>query len=283
MSETIGVVDVGGGLRGIYAAGLLDRCLDEDVRFDLGIGVSAGSANLASFATRQPRRNLRFYLVYSMRPEYMSWRNRLRDGSFIDLDYVYSTLSNRGGENALDYPALAANPMELLVVATEAETGRAKYFTKADMAQDRYDIFKASSAIPFVCRPYVIDGTAYYDGALSDPVPIQKAFDAGCDRVVLILTLPEDTVRDNKRDKKLAAGIRRRYPLAAACMARRAERYNESVALAREYAAAGKLLIVAPDDTCGVSTLTRDPEALRRLYVKGYRDGEKIKAFLHQT
>ncbi|MEE0460234.1 MAG: recombinase family protein, partial [Faecalibacterium prausnitzii] len=29
-----GVIDVGGGLRGIYGAGVLDRCLEEDLRFD---------------------------------------------------------------------------------------------------------------------------------------------------------------------------------------------------------------------------------------------------------
>ena len=43
------VVDVGGGMRGIYAAGVLDYCLDQGITFDLGIGVSAGSANISSF------------------------------------------------------------------------------------------------------------------------------------------------------------------------------------------------------------------------------------------
>lgn len=35
------------------------------------------------------------------------------------------------------------------------------------------------------------------------------------------------------------------------------------------------MLIVAPDDTCGVSTLSRDPADLKRLYEKGYTDGKK--------
>ncbi len=48
MMGRIGIVDVGGGLRGIYAAGVLDRCMEHGIQFDLGIGVSAGSANLAS-------------------------------------------------------------------------------------------------------------------------------------------------------------------------------------------------------------------------------------------
>ena len=80
----------------------------------------------------------------------MSFGNFIFKGSYIDLDYVYGTLSNSGGENPLDYAAIAANPTQFIVVATNALTGEAKYFDKSDLAQDNYDIFKASSAIPFV-------------------------------------------------------------------------------------------------------------------------------------
>lgn len=48
-NEKIGIVDVGGGFRGIYATGVLDYCMDNNIEFDLGIGVSAGSANLISY------------------------------------------------------------------------------------------------------------------------------------------------------------------------------------------------------------------------------------------
>lgn len=40
-----GVVDVGGGLRGIYGVGIMDYCMDQGIHFDCCIGVSAGSAN----------------------------------------------------------------------------------------------------------------------------------------------------------------------------------------------------------------------------------------------
>ncbi|MBQ1390429.1 MAG: patatin-like phospholipase family protein, partial [Firmicutes bacterium] len=49
----IGIVDVGGGTRGIYGAGIFDYCLDQGIRFDLVIGVSAGSANGASYIAGQ--------------------------------------------------------------------------------------------------------------------------------------------------------------------------------------------------------------------------------------
>lgn len=48
-----GIVDVGGGLRGIYAAGVFDWCLDQKILFDLCIGVSAGSANVVSYIAGQ--------------------------------------------------------------------------------------------------------------------------------------------------------------------------------------------------------------------------------------
>ncbi len=279
--EKIGVVDVGGGYRGIYTAGVLDWCMDNAVRFDLGIGISAGSANLISYAAGQRGRNYVFFSEYGLRKEYASLGNFLRKRSFIDLDYVYGTLSNSDGENPLDYAAAVQNPIEYYAVATEAETGRPKYFTKDDIRQDDYSVFKASCAIPFVCRPYPVNGTLYYDGALGDTIPITKAFELGCDKVVLLLTLPVDTVRTPDRDRKLAAHIRKKYPLAAERLEQRAENYNKGVALAKRLEIQGKVLIVAPDDTCGVSTLSRDAEALRHLYDKGYQDGKKIADFLN--
>lgn len=280
MGQKIGVVDVGGGFRGIYAAGVLDYCLEHNIQFDLGIGVSAGSANMASYAAGQKGRNYTFYTEYGQRTEYASVGNFLRKRSFIDLDYVYGTLSNSDGENPLDYDAIIRNPMEVIVVAAEAVSGRVKYFTKQDIGRDNYGICKASSAIPFVCRPYEIDGVAYYDGALGDPVPVQAAFDRGCDKVVVILTKPANEIRLPGSDLKLARGIQKKYPVAAEKLRQRADTYNAGVVLAKKYAALGKVLIVAPDDTCGVSTLTRDPEPLKQLYQKGLKDGERIKTFL---
>lgn len=281
MKEKIGIIDVGGGLRGIYAAGVLDYCLEAGIHFDLGIGVSAGSANLASFTARQKARNYQFYTEFAMRKEYMGMSNYLKKKSFIDLDYVYSTLSNSDGESPLDYHTIMQNPMEMLTVATEDRTGNARYFAKQDLSEDAYHIFKASSAIPFVCRPYTIKEISYYDGALADPVPIEKAFELGCSKVILILTLPKHQIRSAKKDVFLANRIYNQYPLSAEKLASRAERYNSCVALAKEYEKSGKMLIIAPDNTCGVNTLSRKPEALHQLYQKGYHDSHTIKTFLN--
>lgn len=276
----LGVVDVGGGLRGVYAAGIFDYCLDMGIRFDVCIGVSAGSANVTSYLAGQRKRNYLFYTEYPFRKEYMSIRNFIKKKSYIDMDYLYGTLSNRAGENPLDYEAVKNNTARLLVVATNAQTGKAVYFGIDDLKQDDYSILKASSSIPFVCKPYEINGIPYYDGALGDPVPVRKAFQCGCDKVVVILSKPENVLRSPGKDNILAGRIQKRYPLAAEQLRKRAEHYNQGVQIAKEYAAEGRVLIVAPDDTCGVDTLTKDREALKRFYEKGCRDAHIISDFI---
>ena len=49
----VGIIDVGGGLRDIYGAGVFDRLLDDGVQLDYCLGVSAGSANVASYLAKQ--------------------------------------------------------------------------------------------------------------------------------------------------------------------------------------------------------------------------------------
>ena len=276
----LGVIDVGGGFRDIYGAGVFDWCLDHDVHFDYCIGISAGSANLASFLAKQRGRNYTFYMDYVFRKEYASLDNWLRTRNYVDLDYVFTTLSGSKGENPIDYEALAHNPAEFYVGACDARTGQSVYFSKSCLKKDQYDIFKGSCALPLFCKPYVVDGIPCLDGGISDPVPVLKAFEDGCDKVVLILTRPVDQKREQKKDVMPARLLAKAYPKAAERLLDRYRAYNDGVEIAKEYQKLGKLLIVAPDDICGLSTLSKSHEKLQMMYDKGMRDAEKIGEFL---
>ncbi len=181
-----------------------------------------------------------------------------------------------GGENPLDYPALMRSPAELVIVAAEAETGRPCYFTKADVHQNDYRTLMASCCIPVVDRPYCIDNVPYYDGGLADPVPLEKAFAMGCDHVAVILTKPIAPEQTGARDKKLAKLLRHRYPASAKGLALRAERYNQTVRRALKLEQRGLACVVAPDSTEGMSTLTKDNQALEKMYQKGWQDAGKL-------
>lgn len=150
---TLGFVDMGGGTRGIYGAGVLDYCLEAGISGDYFIGVSAGSANGASFLAGQTGRNLVFYNDYAFRKSYMGLKNFIRSASYINLDYIYSTLSELGGEYPLDYPALMANPMAFEIVATNALTGKPVYFSKKDLPKTTMNPSRPHLAFPSSADP----------------------------------------------------------------------------------------------------------------------------------
>ena len=280
--KMIGVVDVGGGMRGIYGAGVFDRCMEMGVSFDLCIGVSAGAANILSYAAGQKGRNLKFYTEYAFRKEYMGMKNLARRRNYINLDYIYGTLSNSRGEYPLDYKALLASGKQIQVVATNAINGKSVYFDLADMRQDHYDPVKASSCVPVVNRPYVIDQIPYFDGGLSDPIPVNRAFRSGCDKVVVVLTRPRDMYRVKDRDAVMARFLERSYPASAARLVQRAGLYNRQLDLIKTYEKKGKVLILAPADISGMKTLKKDREAMELMYREGYEDAAAVQAFLKQ-
>ena len=276
----LGVIDVGGGVRGSYGAGVLDYCMDRGIDFDYGIGVSAGSANIVSYFAGQRGRNYRFYTDYAFRPSYMSMGNYLKSRNYIGLDYIYSTLSETGGEDPLDFDRVKASGKEFVVVATNAVTGEPVYFNgMTDMEKDDYSAIKGSCCVPVVNRPYDVHGIPCYDGGISDPVPLEKAFSDGCDHIVLILTRPRDDYRPADADIRYARFLRK-YPKSARKLAGRSYLYNGGLDLAKQYEAEGKVTIVAPEDISGMKTLTKDRDAIAKLYSDGYEDAKVLDEFL---
>jgi predicted patatin/cPLA2 family phospholipase len=276
----IGLIDCGGGMKGIYTAGIYDYLLDIGISIDYGIGVSAGAANMITFLAGQRGRTRTYYADYTFRKEYMSVSNWLKKGSYLDLDYIYSTLTNRGGENPLDYDAFSVTTCPFFVVATDAQTGDPVYFSRADIAQDSYDVLKASCALPAACRPYPVGGKLFFDGGVADPVPYRRALSDGCEKIVVLLTRSDKEVRKKQKNMWLIARMLRKYPQVTTRVAKRHEVYNSAIGEIRKMETQGRARIVAPEDNCGVGTFTRDRKAFLRLYERGYDDGEKVADFL---
>lgn len=263
------VIDVGGGTRDIFGAGVFDYFLEHGVTFDKCYGVSAGCANISSFLAGQQHRNYEFYTEYTMRKEYMSFNNYFKTGSYVDLNYVSEELSNTNGEYPLDFEKLKANPADFIIVAAVAETGETKYFTKEDLSINNYAPINASSCVPVVNKPYEIDGVEYFDGGIADPIPYQKALNDGCDELVIILTRPKDGYRVDNRDRRMAQVLARQYPKAAELLENRAEVYNAQLDAIKKLEEEGVATIIAPDSIGKLKTLTRDIDKLKSLYRKG--------------
>lgn len=276
----VGYIDVGGGLRAVYGTGVLDFCLDSNIDFPYLIGVSAGSGNIASYMAHQKERSLKFYLDYAFRKEYMSFENLRRTGSYIDLDYIYSGLSNEGGEDPLDFDMVEKNPAQFTVVSTNAQNGEPQYFTKKDMGKNSYDVFKTSCCIPIINKAYSFGGNEYYDGGLSDPVPVRKAIEDGCEKVVVCLTRPIDFRKKHKVPSKMFDRVMKDYPEIAKTLVTSIDKYNEDIDYITKLQEEGKVLVLAPESCCGVNTLSRKRKNMQELYNLGYKDAKKILNFL---
>lgn len=276
----IGFVDVGGGTRGIFGAGVFDYCMDHGITGDLFVGVSAGAANGVSYIAGQRGRNLVFYNEYAFRKEYMGKSVFRKTGSYIGLDYIYGTLSNSDGEYPINQEAFESNAMDMVVVATDAETGEPVYFPKSMIKKDDYRVISASCCVPVICKPYQVGDQLLYDGGISDPIPYKVAFDAGCDKVIVVLTKPKDFYRTPEKDKRLSRFIKRKYPKAAQDLMNRYNKYNDSLLVIRELEKYGQLLIIAPDDIGNLKTLTKDHKQLEKMYQMGYEKASAIEAYL---
>lgn len=276
----VGIVDVGGGMRGVYSSGVYDYLMEKDIIVDLCIGVSAGSANLITYIAGQKRRTLEFYREYPKRKEYMSFSNFLKIGSYIGLDYIYSDLSNSDGENPLDFASALRSDVKYLAVATNVRNGEAEYFSKTAMKQDDYTVLKASCCMPGVCRPVRMNGGLYVDGGVADPIPVEKAFSEGCDKVVLILTKPRgDYCKPLLASKVLSVRLRK-HPKVLELMKNLHTRCKTIFDKVSEWEKEGKVLVIEPSELHGMTTLTTDSETICKLYEQGYKDAEKIVEFI---
>ena len=124
----------------------------------------------------------------------------------------------------------------------------------------------ASCAIPVACRPVEIDGHLYYDGGCSDSVPVKRALEAGCDKVIVILCRPKDTVREPEKYQKLYHAVLHRYPKLVHNLDVRHKRYNATLKAIKRLEEQGHALIISPREHLDITTYTRDPQVLQGLY-----------------
>ncbi len=272
----LGIIDVGGGIRGVFSSGIYDAFLDEGFQADYCLGVSAGAANLITYLARQRGRTLTFYHEYFMRKDLLGVENFIKKGSFLNLDYLYSTLSNEGGENPLDFETALASETKFKLVITRAEDGQACYIDKSQFTKNDYVYLKATCCLPLVCKPVTIDGKDYYDGGIADPIPYRKAFEDGCDKLIVVLTKPRKDYLLPMEHLPLLRRFNLRYPevlhQAETLHRRNAESLKELEALEKE----GRVIIVEPEDCFGMKTLTKDTDAVLKMYYQGYEKGMEI-------
>lgn len=278
----LGIIDIGGGLRGVYTSGIYDYLMDNGIDIEYCLGVSSGSANLITYVAGQKGRTKRFYTEYSFEKKYLGAGSYIKNGMLINLDYIYSEITNSTGKDPLDYEAIKNSSKQFHCVTTVAKTAQPRYFTKDDMKQDDYTLLKACCAMPVACRkPIKFKGDRFFDGGVSDPIPFKKAFADGCDKLIICITLPIDYRKTPMPEflvKLLLAG----HHKVRDNILTMHNMYNNGIEAILELERQGKAIVIYPRECFDVNTISGEKENMEKLYQLGYEDGRRIEEFVNE-
>lgn len=276
MQETqkskLGLVVEGGGVRAIYAAGVLDVLHDMCLPFSGVIGVSAGAIHGISFVSGQKGRSYRIYTRFCRDPRFFSFKTWLRTGNIVDNDFCYRQIPQE--LEPFDQKAFEASGMEFWTVSTNLETGKPEYIRMRDCFAE-IDALIASASLPYVSKPVHYRGKLLLDGGCSDRVPLRAFQSMGFDRNVVVLTHPEDH-RVKDRAAALVRLFYRKYPAFCRTFENSPQDYENTQAYLKAEEQKGTVFTIRPKAPIPVSRLSHDPQAIIRAYEMGRRDAREV-------
>lgn len=266
-----GLVLEGGGVRGIYVAGVLDVFMEQGIRFDGVIGNSAGAIHGCSYLSDQKGRSIRYYKNYCGDYRFMSFRSWLMTGDLVGVDFCYHELPEK--LDIYDNEAFKRCGVPFYVVCTNVETGKAEYLQITDMNK-QIDFLRASASLPYFSRIVEIDGRKYLDGGCSDSIPVQAFREMGYERNVVVLTQPA-SYRKKQELSTLAKIVYAKYPAMAQALCSRHVAYNQTTEIIAELERAGDIFVIRPENALEIGRMEKNPDNVQRVYDIGRADAEK--------
>ena len=269
-----GLVLEGGGMRGLFTAGVMDVMMEHGIRFDGIVGVSAGATFGCNYKSHQPGRVLRYNVRFKDDPRYMGLRSLLRTGDLVAAEFSYHTLPNE--LDVFDFDTFNSDPAEFHIVCTDALTGEPVYRRLDVMNDEGLEWIRASASMPLVSKPVSIGGRLLLDGGISDSIPLRYFQGQGFERNVVILTQPKGFFKKKTKLMPLFHLFMRRYPAIVQAMARRHIMYNDELSHLEEQERQGNILLIYPQDTLPIGRIEQDEVKMRRVYAMGRAKAEEM-------
>ena len=265
-----GLVLEGGGMRGLYTIGVLEYFYENGINFDYLIGVSAGACNGISFASNQPYRNFRVNTEYISDKRYLSFSNLIKTKSLFGMDFIFNEIPEK--YDLFDYEAFFKSNQEFITGVTDVVTGKPSYFGKEVYRNHNTTILRASSSIPVFSPVVEYNGGKYLDGGTSDPIPVKKAFEDGCDKVVVVLTRERDFTKTPESFRNVYKHVLKNYPNMIKVLDNRHKVYNETREYLFELEKSGKAIVIAPSEPIKVSRFEKSIDVLKEVHTLGRKD-----------
>jgi len=158
----IGLVLSGGGARGFAHLGVLQALNEEDIFPDIISGTSAGALVGALYCDGHTPNEILKIMKLQSKLDYM--RPVVPRDGLLQISGVVKLL-----ENNLKAKTFDKLKMPLFVCATDLNNGRSIYISKGELIT----AVIASSSIPVLFKPVIINKIYYVDGGVLDNLPIK--------------------------------------------------------------------------------------------------------------
>lgn len=271
--EKTSVIVEGGGMRGMYAAGVLDCLIQQNLYWNNTYGVSAGACHALSYISRQFDRARRVNVNHVQKARYSGLLCILRYGTYFGFDYIFHTIPSN---DRVDWHTFFQNQNEsrkYYVVATNAATGTAHYVSP-ESPQAALLWLEASCSLPVIGKAVSIDGIDWFDGGISDSIPVRRAEEDGHSKHIIILTQPAGYRKSpvSRTTERVLRQMYRSYPALIETNLQRWQNYNDTLDYIQQLEREGRAFVFRPAPEAVVDRLSKNRRALQKLYEAGYHD-----------
>ena len=264
----------GGGLRGAYTAGALTWLIDNNIEFSRAYGISTGAVYLCNYLMKEKGNLLDYSTDGIADKRYMFLPALLRSGKIVDYDFLFDQILTQ--EKHFDMSPLKDCRSDAYIGLYDLGLGKTVYINIRDID---IDLLKASTSLPILGKLVNYDGKEYFDGGITDMIPIEQAINDGCEKFLIITTKPENYTR--KPAKKFVVNLMKTmYPQCdqiSKDYAIRHLNYNKQINLIKELTDQKKAVFSFPTKESSVTRLGGSKEELKELYDLGYSDMEDRK------
>ncbi|TCJ94531.1 patatin-like phospholipase family protein [Nocardia alba] len=193
----LALVIEGGGSRGVYSSGMVQALEELGLAkiFDAVYGTSAGAINGAWLLCGRAATGMRSWTDPAIMRRVVDPVRIFRGRPVFDLHYLVHRVYD--GIEPMDFPAILANPTTFHPIATDIRTGQSvdlgPYITDK---QTLMTALRASAGLPLLAGPPVaLAGSSYFDGGLTETIPIRTAVAAGTTHALVLRTRRTDELR----------------------------------------------------------------------------------------
>lgn len=272
--KKIGLVLEGGGLRGIFTAGVLDFFLDKGIKFDYVVGVSAGACNLMGYVAERRGYYRDVVLNDASEDPFFGIVQMADSHRFVDLDKVFDVYAEK---EDFDFDKFLNAKSEWELVVSNINTGLAEYKNEHSDINRLKLIGKASCSIPILTLPVELDDNLYLDGGICDSIPIRRAEEMGCDYTVVIATRRKGVYCHSSEIEKQAYSrlFAKKYPNFYNALINRKDMYVDEISYIEKQVENGKSFLIRPT-LPETGRLEKDTSKLSLSYYHGYTKAEEV-------